>query len=117
MEGWTCLPGLDDQRPVSNCPKGLEKVYLTGAATNFLPARLRFPVGMVKGREMIKIADPTMMEERATGLTKSKSAATSSGDGSLGSAAERGVTDKDAKNIIPIQTAINLFMILIVFPH
>jgi hypothetical protein len=88
-----------------------------GATTNFLPARLRFPVGMVKGREPMKITDPTTMEHKASGLTKSRSAATSSGDGSIGSAAERGVSDMDTKIIIATPTDINLFMNLIVFPH
>ena len=117
MEEWVERQGLDDQKSVSNCPKGLEKVYLKGTTTNFLPARPMFPVGMVKGRETRKIPDPTMMEVKATGLIKSKSAAISSGDGSFGSAAERGVTDMDAKRIIPTHTEINFFMNLIVFPH
>lgn len=88
-----------------------------GSTTNFLPARLRFPVGMVNGRETMKIPAPRMMEDKATGLTKSKSAATSSGEGSGGSAAERGVTDKHAKRTIPTHTEINFLMNLIVFPH
>jgi hypothetical protein len=58
-----------------------------------------------------------MIAEKATGLIRSRSTATSSGDGSIVSAAERGVTDKDAKNMIPIHTVIDLFMNLIVFPH
>jgi hypothetical protein len=91
--------------------------YLTGATTNFLAARLRFPVGMVKGRKATKITDPTTMEQKATGLTKRRSTATSSGEGSVGSADERGTTDMDAKRIIAITTDINLFMNLIVFPH
>ena len=74
-------------------------------------------MGMVKGREATKIADPITMEHKATGLTKSRSAATSSGDGSVGSAAERGITDMDTKRIIPIPTDINLFVNIIVFPH
>ena len=72
---------------------------------------------MVKGIEMTKIPDPRMMEEKAMGLTKSKSAATSSGEGSGGSAADMGVTDKDAKRKIPTHTEINFLMNLIIFPH
>ncbi|NIS62372.1 MAG: hypothetical protein GTO13_17245 [Proteobacteria bacterium] len=67
--------------------------------------------------ETIKIPAPTMTEEKAIGLIKSRSTATSSGEGSFFSAAERGVTDKDTKNMIPIHTEINLFMNLIVIPH
>jgi hypothetical protein len=55
-----------------------------------------------------------MIELRATGLTKSKSAATSSGDGSTGSAAGRGVANTDAKKIIPSDAETNLLMNLIV---
>jgi hypothetical protein len=46
-------PVADERKGVSNAPKGLEKVYFQGSTTNFLPARLTFPVGNVKGREIM----------------------------------------------------------------
>jgi hypothetical protein len=90
---------------------------LTGFTTNFLPVRLRFPVGIVKGRKTTKIIDPTTMEHKATGLTKRRSAATSSGEGSDCSVAQRGVADMDIRSIIPAKTQTNFFMNIIVFPR